>query len=1531
MKLIKNIKAVSRMASTRRERGTILILAIAVLAVLSLLAVSYVTVVRIDRDSSDAVAVSRDFDQQVNTVIRHMQSLLAADMFGNKVVTNSVPRVTTEGLSIWPSMFEDGEFWDIDSTDVEYWRNWQPSPTLQNGRILRVQQAASRRVARPDDSWLASTEPRWQNSGFQGQPYFEQFTNLRSAFTWDSQDQQWVRGDGLYVDLAQWFLNPIDGRANAGVDLLDPTGTEVTAVRTPRYSLGREVQQLDGVDYTRQMSQLTPGGNPSILQPSDERFFADTTGDLRPDAQWTQLEELGNLFGLNWVVAARITDASALVNLNTAIESPAYNLTPGTIGTRDYHEVVGTGETPADVDLVRLLTYNYGLNLPSGVYPNGVPNVSRILNDGLAFRNHLYDGLGYRNVLSTLQDNATPGYIPGLDPNIAGPGQGIGSWDWSGPAGSRLSLTRSQRRFLYEQAYSRTAGDFPRAQRYPERGLLDLHAFWGTNNVNLISKSEQYLDGPEAGGFLPSLTNLPGNGPLRAAEINAGAIRAFGAAGAGRPTLQQIEFDNRRLLTTVSGAGRFSPVPVLNKDNNVFEFDGVFFREKHSLFNIVRGNEFTPKESVREVFADMIWALAPFATNKELLPPAQSGGNPVPFDRSADADRDFHYGGGANGPAQAFGQLYGTPNLGPAYAIHRAGAFAVNLADALDINLAAPPVDALLIQQRSERPTVLRFYPTTEFPNQLPTFQGYEQVFANARFAHGDLEIQPSSGASRFLGEGFGGISFIGVDRQPFLVEAHTLAAYQSPQLVQRPTISPDNPNHFLGSVIAFEIANPWPAEIRVGTPPAGGIGGTQPIGGHVVRIVRDQSWIEFRLPQVTIPAGGRAILYWRSDPDASAFEPDIMQQIFNGWLASVTDESAELTGVVFAEIGVGADAFRANIQASAGAEANQLIPFQTMATDLAGHTQVQLIRVADNPNFGAGNNNAAPPQPERKGDMLIDRMTTVTTSRVEGQGIVWDDFFGALRQQRTVVLQQIDGERPLGNQRLTVHGTMHRAPRKPANQEGFPGYVVEKPSLNTIAVAGHTDPGIGSGVSDFVQVWRIGANDGGGTDDGTGGNTGGNINDPLYGPDPDPRLWEPDNARRLARDSERPIFDNLPAYQLFNPGTYASSVSEVALVSAFSHMYLHEDELYPGGYSIIRVNPASTSYAGDIPGFGIGNPNGGRWLTFSEQLGFDFHLEGPQGSPAGTNPWFGKINPTRYRFNDNLANVPGLPDVLSVPLGSRMFDLFHAMSNQNFLTAGQINLNTAPRRVLSLLPLAEPLQQVQDGSGSVLAATPPAFGGGGGQSRAAFLFNYRERLGAIFSPANGIANWTGIPGLRSTRLLPEPITPRGFVSIGEIPLVGQRDQSTNLPIQNQIGTFLELASNNQNAKNPPFETWSDRGLPFSFGTSQQKAYAFDEFNPANDAEEQLALFRAIANIATTRSDVFMATFVLRGYDPDVIESIEIPGGTGAFGALQAMNDPLFRPAYESRWLVVFDRSNVRLPTDRPRVLLRVELPSAVP
>lgn len=1511
------IKKIAHARRTSQERGTILILAIAVLAVLSLLAVSYVTVVRIDRDSSDAVAVSRDFDQQVGTVVRHMQSLLTADMFGNKVVTTSVPRYTGNGVAVWPSMFEDGEYTDIDFIDPLYARsNPSDAPSFQNGRVLQAVGNASRRVGHPDDAWLASTEPRWVSNGFSGNPYFENFTNLRSAFKWNAEDQRWERGDGLYVDLAQWFLNPIDGRANAGVDLLDTTGSEVTAIRGPQYSKGEFVRQQDGIDYTLQMPQLTPGGDPTILFQNDERFFVDTTGDLRPDAQWTQLEELGNLFGLNWVVAARITDASALVNLNTAIEAPAYNLVPGTIGSRDYAEIVGTGETPADVDLVRLLTYDYGLTVPTGLFVNGSPNLNRILGDGAAFNNHLADGRGLFNVLSNVQDQATPGYISAVDPLRAGPGQTSAPW-----GGVNQPLTRNQRLALYQAAYSRPLGGYPRAERYPERALLDLHGFWATNNATLISKPEQYLDGPEIGGYLPSATNSPGNGPLRAAEITAPSIRAYGEGPAARPTVQQAVFDNRRLLTTMSGAGRFSPVPVINKTQQVTEFDGIFAREQHEVSSL-RTND------AAEVFADMVWALAPFATNQELVKPVQ-GSSAIESNQASNPD--FHYGGGPNGPAQQFANLIGSGvgQIGAAYALHRAGAFTVNLIDAADRQI--------LGGVERERPTVLRFLPTVDFPIQLPLLPGYEQSFANARFAHGDIEFTGSPISPDFIGEDFGGISFIGVDRQPFLVDAHTFAIYQGNTNGNPAVITPDDPSNHVGSLIAIELANPWPDPIQIG--PSSALGAGDPAGGYAVRIQRDRSWIELQLPNVTIDSGERRVIVWASESGVNGFEPSIMDTVLAGWISTVEDES-DVPGVVSVlDRGLVEEVISVNYQ-NGGATISEAIPFQQFATQLTGQTQVQLILKADDPAQGSANPIHSPPAPERKADMLVDRLTTISTSVATGDGIDALDFFGGLRETRTQTFVRPDGTRANGNFRVTVVGSMTRPPRRPAGQEGFPAYVVEKPSLNRIAVAGHTDssgPGTGS---NYIQTWETttGGGGGGGTGPGAGGGGagGGDVNDPLIGPAPIPGLWASGDGFRIGNDAERPIFQNLPAFQLFNPSTGLSSVANVGLVSAFSHMYLHDAAGFPNsGYSVLRVNEFSTRYNNDVPGFGVNDPTAGRWLTFSEQLGFDFHLDGDPTTPGTIepNPWFGKIDPTRYRFGDQLATAQGLPDSMAVPVGSRIFDLFFTMSTSDFLTPGQININTAPRRVLSTLPLVEPLQPVQDGSGSgpTLVATPPLFGGFNGASRAGRMYDYRERKGQFGPGRDQITNFTGLTNLRNIAASDNQTAMRGFVTKGELALLGQFQASDGLPVPGQTGTFLEVGANALNAKAPPFETWSDTGRLFSFGPGGDKAYAFTDFNPSSDAEEQLALFRAIANIVSTRSDVFMATFVLRGYDPDVIESIEIPGGSGSGGALQAMNDPLFRPAYESRWLVVFDRSNVRQPTDRPRVLLRMELPSAVP
>jgi hypothetical protein len=173
------------------------------------------------------------------------------------------------------------------------------------------------------------------------------------------------------------------------------------------------------------------------------------------------------------------------------------------------------------------------------------------------------------------------------------------------------------------------------------------------------------------------------------------------------------------------------------------------------------------------------------------------------------------------------------------------------------------------------------------------------------------------------------------------------------------------------------------------------------------------------------------------------------------------------------------------------------------------------------------------------------------------------------------------------------------------------------------------------------------------------------------------------------------------------------------------------------------------------------------------------------------------------------------------------------------------------------------------------------------------------------------------------------------LASTGELAVMGKWDQSTREPdtaaTPDDLGMLL-LGANG--AASRPVDTALPLDVRGSLATSDSPPLAvIDSYEATDDAEERLALFRAVSNIVTTRSDVFTAWFVVRGYAPADIESVRTDLGVdeGAisryFNGGGADNRPALRPAFEQRWLGVFDRSNVRTPTDRPRVLLLVELP----
>ena len=67
-------------------------------------------------------------------------------------------------------------------------------------------------------------------------------------------------------------------------------------------------------------------------------------------------------------------------------------------------------------------------------------------------------------------------------------------------------------------------------------------------------------------------------------------------------------------------------------------------------------------------------------------------------------------------------------------------------------------------------------------------------------------------------------------------------------------------------------------------------------------------------------------------------------------------------------------------------------------------------------------------------------------------------------------------------------------------------------------------------------------------------------------------------------------------------------------------------------------------------------------------------------------------------------------------------------------------------------------------------------------------------------------------------------------------------------------------------------------------------------------------LFSGIANMITTRSDVFTVYMTIRTFEQDPV--------SGIWDASKASNI-----IDESRYLVVVDRSEVEAPTDKPKIL----------
>lgn len=376
-------------------------------------------------------------------------------------------------------------------------------------------------------------------------------------------------------------------------------------------------------------------------------------------------------------------------------------------------------------------------------------------------------------------------------------------------------------------------------------------------------------------------------------------------------------------------------------------------------------------------------------------------------------------------------------------------------------------------------------------------------------------------------------------------------------------------------------------------------------------------------------------------------------------------------------------------------------------------------------------------------------------------------------------------------------------------------------------------------------------------------------------------------------------------------------------------------------------------------------------WLTLAESLAVALnYAEPPASDPAfgflnGMGGGTGTLRPKSDRGNlvlddfvpyEDLGTVgpfnpaEDVPRFPFVPLGLRVLDAFRVLDPElgslTSSTAGVVNVNTAPRRPLSALPMLQPnggpadpsgqaqywntggnlLSTSDDPAGSLLAyrdKTEVTLING------AQAATYRDADPLIPSLDNPMA-WTGRGHTLGTSdqsgapILTQPQfqgvrEAPGFASLGELMCVTAMGSS--------VGPRVPAASRFDGMGKEPASTTSsgrvgvDSMLYRAQGATMTTAPTLIDGIP-DDYDEKLILANAVSNTASIRSDVFAVWFVLHGYQRSDVEGLRpYPGDPAAAGA-----DPLV-PTVAKRYLMIVDRSNVTRKGDKPRILMLQELP----
>jgi len=812
------------------ERGSVLLMVVAVLALMAIIGVAYTTLGRADRTASAALVRSARIDDHASLIADYLSSVIADD-----VLSTYAERT---GAGAGP------DEWIIrrEATDYPGASDWLVSDvSLLGTGAARFNPRGSYAGAwtgggtdprSPSDPWLAPIEPEYIVPA--GMPLPARSITLADF----AEPPSWrtisnFAPDGRFVNFfnlrGNFNVKPgiLAGQMSDGLSMLDDNDAPTNVNTITGITVSTAAERNNPANLTNNQYRAFRAMVDDLLPSNADHVnnqWADTDADGFADARWIELVDAFDPMLPRWVlpqsgrhrlfVAVRATDNSGRINVNTAgdfLYEPDATTNPS---GQAVHSPAGL--TPADIDLRRFLTtydmsYQFGGGTTWFGYPSFEQPTAGTPADYTAYLDQDAIDTGKTSYAALRRAIDSGAVLPG---DAVNPGEPLLAWNASEGTPNPLNptpLDSAARARLYDgfgadpSSARMAATGNSRLYRAPF-GMpdeLELRVFGNVNDSDHFSTLERTMGGREDANRNFGVLR---ENRSRSVEMQGRTV----SGGVATPNSILSAFaDIRHLLTTTSGARPIMDSPLTSTPAGVnpaalsaleIKTDGIALIR--AVDNSLGAGPRPGVVEIQEVFDFYANALMPY-TEETNYPDAWSF-------TSVPASKGLSYGESVELSARVAAHM------------------AANLIDAVD-------TDSVGTYDRAE-PTRIAL----ELVTNAPTHMDFEPV----NIVGLKDERRPDVGAG--LHRGSPRLNIYGIEAQPFIIEVgwfgtftdtpfnaplpgdNDFVANQTPPIPPQTeptpgpitiddTVDPTNAD-FMFEVLAFQLTNPFDRDLLIST-----------------------------------------------------------------------------------------------------------------------------------------------------------------------------------------------------------------------------------------------------------------------------------------------------------------------------------------------------------------------------------------------------------------------------------------------------------------------------------------------------------------------------------------------------------------------------------------------------------------------------------------------------------------------------------------------------------------------------------------